>query len=222
MDKTVYPGKTITQMPLLISAGQIPITFYDELERRVAALKTEDEKIINKVCNQICDTSDVIFTGADGSIKIQLDSEIARGIDDKILLYEGGIRLTDKAYDNLEGVVHLRKGTFEHMLKGDYFKEKDLLAKDEPSKRNVIRILARDDADLLIEYFRLGIAYLKNKGYPTEKLMGLQIKTKTIVPIGFLVSIEEIQKYGSPVYANHKLTDSGGRLVGKLPTLHLQ
>jgi len=225
MGNRTYPGKIIEKMPELIKSGKLPMSIYDHILWRIAALKSGNEKWIDKACNHNYDSGDVIFTGGykqlskySGRVIVSLDSQIGRELKVGVEIFQGGICLTDEEFvkeyrlvkgsKSANGLV-LRKDEVDNLILNEYQTKEDTV-------KNKIKLgLVRNDVDALNDYFDLSIDYLASKGFKYSTLMGVSIKTKPDLNVGYFISISKLMPNGSSIHASISVEGSGGNLRGK-------
>jgi|TARA_Y100000310_G_scaffold344480_1_gene457478 hypothetical protein len=109
LEKLVYPGKNIEQMPILIGEGMTPLSVSEGMERRLDCIEHPERE--DFYFRNYFDTRDGIAYGRKGKAKIVLDCQELMRITPESRLYEGGLIISQRAYDRLKGFEFKIGGT---------------------------------------------------------------------------------------------------------------
>ena len=202
-----FYGRNVDQMPKLVGEGRAPLSVAGLMKRRLEVVDSPFEGLESAWIYNYFDTGDAIYRHNEGRCKVVLDDKALRSLNPKSKLLNGGLALTEKAYDQGEGNV---------------FSEKDLekytgraLKITEVQDNPIWLDLARGDQHLLKEYAAMIFAKAK-KTYGYNENMGLYLPSTQEQPIMRSWYVGGL--YGrSDAGGNCDLGNGDGRFVGVAP-----
>ena len=206
-----FYGKTIEQMPELITEGRTPLSAQCLMKRRVDVVKGDNVELRDSWMYNYFDTGDAIAYHPNGKIKVVLDAQPLRELNAKSKLSNGALVLEDGTYEALKGVEFTRR----ELETGRSLSKKEVLA------HPVWRVLARDEATL--EQYTDTIFKLAKDAHGYDENMGIYVSDKPKSPQMRLWCVVRLNddggggSGGGDAGGDDNLGDGGGRLVGVAP-----
>jgi len=194
-----FYGRAVDTMPMLTDKGLWPMNMAQVMQRRLDALgdPVEDAWWMNSF-----HTADIVAYHPSGRIKIVLDSQVLREINDMSAFEYGDLALPDGAYEKLQG-EEFRRQDVEKYARGIH------LTQNEALNNPFWKAWARDEA-LLEEYVR---AVFSDQRCTFENRMCVSIRDLPRIPTLRLCMLSGLYE-GSYAYGGDSPGRDDIRLVG--------
>ena len=193
-----FEGRYIDAMPALRADGRVPLTVRQIAEKRLEAVASGNEQMIEGWLLNYFDTSDAIAYSGD-EIKIVPDCELLKNIDSDAKLKNGSLVLSKNQYKQLPGKTFQRSD-----IKADKW-----LTEQEVKEHPVWQL---ELGDLLEPYAKMVFSERKKRWDAFQTGMGVQFDRKrerpTLSPFGLN------RLYDGSSLKNCYLLDYCARLVG--------